>query len=72
MSPELRSRIFEPFFTTKGEGEGTGLGLSVSYGIVHAHGGTLTVQSAPGAGATFRMSLPAGGRARPAKHTKGS
>ena len=60
MSPELQARIFEPFFTTKGEGKGTGLGLSVSYGIVHAHGGTLTVASTPGAGATFRLSLPAG------------
>jgi len=59
MSPELQARIFEPFFTTKGEGKGTGLGLSVSYGIVQAHGGTLTVLSAPGAGSTFRLSLPA-------------
>ena len=59
MSAELQARIFEPFFTTKGEGKGTGLGLSVSYGIVQAHGGTLTVLSAPGAGSTFRLSLPA-------------
>jgi PAS domain S-box-containing protein len=59
MTPEVQKRIFEPFFTTKGEGNGTGLGLSVSYGIVQAHGGTLTVHSAPGQGATFRISLPA-------------
>jgi two-component system, NtrC family, sensor kinase len=59
MSPEVQRRIFEPFFTTKPEGKGTGLGLSVSYGIVQTHGGTLTVHSAPGAGATFRLSLPA-------------
>jgi signal transduction histidine kinase len=58
MSPEVQKRVFEPFFTTKPEGRGTGLGLSVSYGIAQTHGGTLTVHSAPGAGATFRLSLP--------------
>jgi signal transduction histidine kinase len=66
MSPELQARIFEPFFTTKGEGKGTGLGLSVSYGIIHTHGGTLDVESAPGAGSTFRITLPADRRTRPA------
>jgi signal transduction histidine kinase len=63
MPPELQARIFEPFFTTKGEGKGTGLGLSVSYGIVHTHGGTLEVESAPGGGSTFRIILPADRRA---------
>ena len=58
MSVEVQKRIFEPFFTTKPEGAGTGLGLSVSFGIVQTHGGTLTVHSAPGAGATFRLTLP--------------
>ena len=58
MSVEVQKRIFEPFFTTKPEGSGTGLGLSVSFGIVQTHGGTLTVHSAPGAGATFRLTLP--------------
>ena len=61
MRPEVQKRIFEPFFTTKPEGRGTGLGLSVSYGIVQTHGGTLTVHTAPGAGATFRISLPVAG-----------
>ena len=63
MSSELQARIFEPFFTTKGEGKGTGLGLSVSYGIVQSHGGTITVESAPDSGSTFRVTLPADRRA---------
>ena len=58
MSVEVQKRVFEPFFTTKPEGAGTGLGLSVSFGIVQTHGGTLTVHSALGAGATFRLTLP--------------
>ena len=53
------ARVFEPFFTTKPTGQGTGLGLSMSYDIVtQGHGGTLTVESAPGEGAAFVMSLP--------------
>ena len=59
MSEETLQRAFEPFFTTKPAGEGTGLGLSVSYGIIEAHGGTITVESAPGRGTTFRILLPA-------------
>ncbi len=57
MSLDIQKRIFEPFFTTKPEGSGTGLGLSVSFGIVQTHNGMLTVHSAPGAGATFRLAL---------------
>jgi two-component system NtrC family sensor kinase len=52
-------RIYDPFFTTKGIGRGTGLGLSVSYGILQEHGGAIFVDSAPGKGTTFRVTLPA-------------
>lgn len=59
MTEDVRRRVFEPFFTTKGVGEGTGLGLSVSYFIiVENHGGTLDVESTPGRGAVFVMTLP--------------
>jgi PAS domain S-box-containing protein len=56
--PELQARIFEPFFTTKPIGEGTGQGLAIARQIAARHGGTLTVESAPGAGSTFTLRLP--------------
>ncbi|MBM4781752.1 MAG: PAS domain-containing protein [Archangiaceae bacterium] len=58
MAPEVAAHVFEPFFTTKDVGQGTGLGLSVAWTIVQAHGGTLTVKSAPGAGTTMTLQLP--------------
>jgi signal transduction histidine kinase len=56
--PEHVDRIYDPFFTTKGSGRGTGLGLAVSYGIIHEHSGKIEVQSMPGFGTRFRLSLP--------------
>jgi two-component system NtrC family sensor kinase len=55
---DIRDKIFEPFFTTKPAGEGTGLGLSLCRGIIEDHGGTVTVDSSPGQGATFVIELP--------------
>jgi signal transduction histidine kinase len=49
----LVRRIFEPFFSTKPPGEGTGLGLPICRDILKSFGGEITVESAPGAGATF-------------------
>jgi two-component system, NtrC family, sensor kinase len=54
----IQQRVFEPFFTTRAPGRGAGLGLSVCHGIVGALGGTLSLESAPGAGTTVTVTLP--------------
>ena len=59
IAPEILEKIFDPFFTTKRPGRGTGLGLSISMAIVREHGGDIDVQSAPGGGAVFLITLPA-------------
>jgi signal transduction histidine kinase len=58
MTEKVKSRIFEPFFTTKEVGEGTGLGLPISYGIIQKHNGKIEVNSTPGEGSEFIITLP--------------
>jgi signal transduction histidine kinase len=60
VAPELVPRIFRQFWRAKRRG-GAGLGLYIVKGLVEAHGGTITVQRAPGGGAEFRFIMPAGG-----------
>jgi signal transduction histidine kinase len=62
ISEEILPRIFEPFFTTKEVGAGTGIGLSFCHRIIQAHQGTIEVETVPGGGSTFVVSLPASDR----------
>jgi signal transduction histidine kinase len=56
MEAEVRAHVFEPFYTTKANG--TGLGLAIVRQAAEAHGGSVEVESRPGAGATFRIRQP--------------
>lgn len=58
IAQEDLTRIFEPFYSTKHAGKGVGLGLSMVYGIIREHNGTIEVDSHPGRGTTFTMTLP--------------
>lgn len=59
IAPEIREDIFTPYFSARADGvEGTGMGLSICKGIVETYGGTIAVESEPGAGTTFEIRLP--------------
>lgn len=58
ISEEIRGRIFDPLFTTKIRERGSGLGLTVVHQIIREHGGTITLESAPGEGTEFKIILP--------------
>jgi signal transduction histidine kinase len=58
IAPEQLPHIFEPFFTTKDMTHGTGLGLAISHDIVLNHHGEIRVESLPGQGSHFIVSLP--------------
>jgi len=61
MPPEIIEKVQTPFFSTKRKSGGTGLGLAMSTMLVESHGGRLEIKSAPGAGTTVTVSIPAGG-----------
>jgi signal transduction histidine kinase len=56
--PDVVDHAFDPFFTTKDVGGGTGLGLAISHQVVTAHGGTIDLETARGAGTTVRIRVP--------------
>ena len=61
MTPDVRERVLDPFFTTKRRGLSTGLGLSLVHAVVRAADGEIDIDSAPGRGAVFTLTLPIAG-----------
>ncbi|NWH05270.1 transporter substrate-binding domain-containing protein [Desulfobacter latus] len=59
IDPAIQDRIFDPYFTTKEFGKGVGMGLAIAHGIVHNHGGIISVKNKMGGGAVFTVLLPA-------------
>jgi PAS domain S-box-containing protein len=73
--PDIQDRVFQPFFTTKRKGRGVGLGLPTAFAMAQGAGGLLELESQPGHGATFTLSLPgasktASGLPKPASTTE--
>lgn len=58
MTENIIKKIFDPFYTTKDVGKGTGLGLSISFGIIEKHNGDIKINSTPGKGTEFIISIP--------------
>jgi len=67
---KVQKRIFDPFYSTKEIGRGTGLGLASAYGIIKNHNGYIELDSKKGAGATFKIFLPAAGKELPTQAHK--
>ena len=59
IDPAIQDRIFDPYFTTKEVGKGSGMGLAIVHGIIHNHGGVISVKSEMGCGSVFTVLLPA-------------
>jgi PAS domain S-box-containing protein len=58
IAPDIIGKVFDPFFTTKRPGGGSGLGLTICLAVIKEHGGTIEIESKPGAGASVHVTLP--------------